>query len=780
INMALGDAVDMMRGAPDTQVSIFVMREGWESPRRFVLTRANIRVKSVKSRSLSGGIGLVHIRNFQSTTFNELTSALETLSQRAPRRQLKGLILDLRGNPGGLLDQAIKISDLFISEGSLVKTVGYGARVQEPKNATRQGTRENLPVVVLVDRSSASASEIVAGALRNHQRALVIGQQTFGKGSVQLIFDNADESALKLTIAQYLTPGDISIQSVGITPHIKTIPVMIGEEETDLFRSRTLRGGESRLPEHLIAADQNLAPNQRPLFELTFLEDLKLRERKRDAPNELIVDFEIDFARRVLVKTRRHHFRALSAAAEQVIGEEERTQEQKIAALLAERDVQWPGTPSQRGKGRAEISVTLDPPKGEVVAGETLSVRVDVKNQSQVPLAGLYALSESKSPVFDGHEFLFGEVPVGESRSWTTKVKVWPNAISRRDAVTLAFKGRGAIEIPSTSLSLAVKALPRPQLKLRYWLDDRKLGDGDGLLSPGEEVELVAVVRNEGPGVGLELVGTLSAEAKGEARGVFIKQGRIQPAEGTFAVGQEAEMRFRFQVKEGFEGRESTLFLNVIDAKLRDITRERVVLPLKQRPLLGRAGQLRATAGSVPLQSIPNATASVFEARAIAQVEGCLPSEGDQSTCQWYRVRSENGAFGWVPAREGIALSPMTTAQPPAGEQRFSISSPQIEFINREAIPAEAPEETINLQGIARATRPLKDLMIYVNNQKVFFIKGDGSSSLAFNTTVPLEAGENRVSIYARQDEEISGREVIIVHRPDDEKSAARSRRMRH
>ena len=126
-------------------------------------------------------------------------------------------MLDLRGNPGGLLEQAVRVADRFVASGPLVTTVGYGAKVRQPKMATRDGTEKTLPIVVLVDETSASASEIVAGALKNHNRALIVGQRTFGKGSVQVIYDNQDDSALKLTIAQYLTPGDESIQSVGIT-----------------------------------------------------------------------------------------------------------------------------------------------------------------------------------------------------------------------------------------------------------------------------------------------------------------------------------------------------------------------------------------------------------------------------------------------------------------------------------------------------------------------------------------------------------------------------------
>ena len=158
---------------------------------------------SVFSRRLKNGLGLIRIDHFQSSTHDELKGALRKLKRG--RTPLKGIILDLRGNPGGLLNQAVKVADQFIVSGPVVTTVGYGEKMRQPKMATRTSTEERLSIAVLIDGSSASASEIVAGALKNHDRAVVIGQQSFGKGSVQVIYDNLDDSALKLTIAQYLT-----------------------------------------------------------------------------------------------------------------------------------------------------------------------------------------------------------------------------------------------------------------------------------------------------------------------------------------------------------------------------------------------------------------------------------------------------------------------------------------------------------------------------------------------------------------------------------------------
>ena len=248
ISMTTDETVDLLRGEPDTPAVIWVARKNWSSPRKFVVPRAEISVDSVNHWLLSGGIGVIRIEQFQSSTHAELVRAHRKL-KRLAKGKLAGLVLDLRGNPGGLLEQAVRVADRFVASGPLVTTVGYGAKVRQPKMATRDGTDKTLPMVVLVDEASASASEIVAGALKNHNRALIVGRRTFGKGTVQVIYDNQDESALKLTIAQYLTPGDESIQSVGIVPDIRVDPLRVDPKSIDLDVQAV--AGEGQLPHHL-------------------------------------------------------------------------------------------------------------------------------------------------------------------------------------------------------------------------------------------------------------------------------------------------------------------------------------------------------------------------------------------------------------------------------------------------------------------------------------------------------------------------------------------------
>jgi carboxyl-terminal processing protease len=208
------EAVDLMRGEPGSTLIIGVRREGVDDPIEFSLVREIIKVKSVRSLLLGQGILYSRIASFQENTAEDL------LQEIKKAQQLRGLVLDLRDNPGGLLDQAVRVCDMFIESGLIVSTVGRDKSRIEREFATKRGTLPPIPMVVLVNGGSASASEIVAGALQDHERALIMGTTTFGKGSVQTLISLPDGSGLKLTVARYYTPKDRSIQAKGITPDI--------------------------------------------------------------------------------------------------------------------------------------------------------------------------------------------------------------------------------------------------------------------------------------------------------------------------------------------------------------------------------------------------------------------------------------------------------------------------------------------------------------------------------------------------------------------------------
>jgi carboxyl-terminal processing protease len=246
-DMTLVDAVKKMRGPKETKVTLTLKRENQAELFDVTLTREIIKIQSVKPKMLEKGYGYVRLTQFQERTDDDLERALKNLDKEAGG--LQGLVLDLRNDPGGLLTQAVKVSDMFLDSGLIVYTDGRLENQKQKYFAHKPGTWSDFPMVVLVNAGSASASEIVAGALQDHKRALILGTQTFGKGSVQTILPLDDNSALRLTTARYFTPSGRSIQATGIVPDI------VMDQSTVLAKNDKPGTGpmlrEANLPRHL-------------------------------------------------------------------------------------------------------------------------------------------------------------------------------------------------------------------------------------------------------------------------------------------------------------------------------------------------------------------------------------------------------------------------------------------------------------------------------------------------------------------------------------------------
>jgi carboxyl-terminal processing protease len=263
----LRDAVKRMRGPKGTDVNVTIIREGEPKPLDFDLVRDVIPIHSVKATTLSPGYGYVWVTHFRENTYDDLVDALDKLeSGDAP---LKGLVLDMRDNPGGVLDQAIRISDLFLDKGIIMTSKGRLKRHNRTYRANKNDSKpRNYPIVVLINGGSASASEIVAGALQDQKRALIIGTTSFGKGSVQAIENLRDGYALKLTIARYYTPNGRSIQAKGVEPDIVVQHSILNEETDDqnrLFKEKDLANHLNAEPGDKTQKQKSgPAPNQDP------------------------------------------------------------------------------------------------------------------------------------------------------------------------------------------------------------------------------------------------------------------------------------------------------------------------------------------------------------------------------------------------------------------------------------------------------------------------------------------------------------------------------------
>jgi carboxyl-terminal processing protease len=754
VNMALSDAVDMLRGPPNTKVDIMIMREGWTKARKFTLTRANIKVDSVSYSLLPGRVGVVRLRNFQNTTQDELKAALTAMRKQG--KGIRGLIMDLRGNPGGLLDQAIKVADMFIDSGPIVTTVGYGDKLREPKMATRAGTEEPYPLVVLTDPSSASASEIVAGALKNHERAVLIGQQTFGKGSVQVIYDNKDDSALKLTIAQYLTPGDISIQSVGITPDILTKAVDLASDDVDFYRGEEVKGKEVDLPEHLDNETSRISASQKPQYTIRHLQDAAIAKQIEDNPNDIIVDFEISLAHDLILQTTRSQRDGMIQDAKQMIEGRITQEQQKIEAALKEKGIDWSGTVASTGKPVADVKITTNHEGNVLEAGDEVEVETTVTNTGDGPFAQLRAISRSDDEFFDGRELLFGDIPPGQSRTWKMKIQVPKYALTRRDPVKLEFKDRDGKAPAPAQFKVEVHQLQRPRFAFTYKLDD-SAGNGDGVLQRGESGALVVDVQNVGEGQSFSTLGTLRNPDGDEERGIFIERGRQDL--GVLKPGERKELRFEFKVKEQLKSDRVPITVNVLDSDLRELTSEKYTLRVAgdAQAVTAKNAKLTPKSGNeVRLRSSP-----VDDAPTLALADAQVYADGTLDG--WYRIPLGAHSYAWLPEGEVQAADAPVAANQ---TRPAPFKGPPVITLSQRGVDVETQQDALTLNGEALSAEGVKDLLIFVNNRKVFFkANHDDKAHMRFSARVPLESGVNRITVVAREDEDLSSRETLIVNR---------------
>lgn len=254
-DMGLDEAVKLMRGKVGTEIKLSIMRDSHDKPLIITLKRAIIKVKSVKFRLLEKDYAYIRVSGFQSRTAEQLKKALKSLRKENSGQVLKGLVLDLRNNPGGLLNGSVDVTDIFLNQGLIVYTQGRIKDSELKFSATHGDALNGAPIVVLVNNGSASASEIVAGALQDHKRAVIMGSDTFGKGSVQTIKPITKTTAIKLTTARYYTPSGRSIQAEGIIPDITLANISLTEKEKKSFNQIK----EADLKGHLEQTNQKAA-----------------------------------------------------------------------------------------------------------------------------------------------------------------------------------------------------------------------------------------------------------------------------------------------------------------------------------------------------------------------------------------------------------------------------------------------------------------------------------------------------------------------------------------
>jgi carboxyl-terminal processing protease len=769
-NLTSNEAVDRMRGDPKTGVTLWIERKGEPNLMRFDLVRDIIRVSQVEHKILDKGVGYIKVKQFSKGIAEDVSDALKEMSGKGAT----SWILDLRGNPGGLLEEAVKLSDVFVDSGTIVATVS--GRDREARRAEAGIGDTSSSLAVLVNGNSASASEIVAGALKNLDRAAIIGTRTFGKGTVQELYDNDDRSKLKLTIAQYLTPGDRSIQNVGIVPDIVLQRMYVPEKNdapTDYIRllapSRSY--GEKDLDSHLVSTYAK--DTDKPSYEVSYLVERKKKPATGEQPappteededaddaDEIVEDFEMKFARDVVSSVNVSTRPKLVAAAAKIVQKVRADEEKKLVAELTKINVDWAAAP--QNEPAANLEVSLSTPSKNLKAGEVVSVTATVKNTGAGTAYRVLSRIQGDDPVFEDTELPIGKVGPGETKTFTAKVQVPKDALDRVDRLGLEVKASHNTTSRVNPTEVRIEAAPRPVFAYAYQLVDE--GNGDGLVQRGEKYRLVVQVKNTGTGSTSADGGWTALLRNATGDGVILAKSRFEGKDFPLAPNAVKEIEFPLATDATLKSNEMIVELMAYDSQLDVETRQK--LTFKVQPSITGA----PTRGDVTAKS-----AAVIRSGAS---EDAL-QVGTTTKGASYQVIATFGPYTKVrldkAGKVGFIAS-STLSSGGGGSSGYSQtwnSTPPV--IALAAKNLETTAETYRLAGTANDETHVEDVYIYVSNsrakidsRKVFYRSNRGNKderTLDFATDLPLWPGSNLITVVARSNADVKSVKSMYVYR---------------
>ena len=768
-NMTSNEAVDRMRGKPNTPVTLWIERKGEPNMLKFDLVRDVIRVSQVEYKLLDKGVGYIKVKQFSKGISSDVADALKEMSGKGAN----SWILDLRYNPGGLLEEAVQLSDLFVDSGTVVTTVS--GRDREARRAERGFGDTTSSLAVLVNGGSASASEIVAGALKNLDRAVIIGTRTFGKGSVQELYDNEDRSKLKLTIAQYLTPGDRSIQNLGIVPDIQLQRMYIPDKNdapTDFVRmlAPTHTYGEKDLDAHLVSTYAK--DGDKPAYEVPFLVERKKTPAvgeepattppdDEDDPNEddIVEDWEMRFAKDVVSGVNASTRPKLLAGATKVVAKYRGEEEKKLIAALGGIGVDWTVPAAQQAENaNLDIQITTSP-AGKIVAGQDLAVTATVKNTGTGTAWRVLPRLQADDTVFQDVELPIGKVGPGETKTFTAKVKVPADALDRVDRLGVEVRELRNAPNHVAASEVKVEALPRPVFAYSWQLVDD--GNGDGLVQRGEKYKLQVSVKNTGQGPTQEAT-VLLRNATGD--GVVLDKSRVE-FKDAIAPGQTKELEFPLATDATLKADEVVLELmaydNNLDVQASDKLHFKVSPGIKVEPAHGEV----TTKQAVTIRSGASDEASIVGSATKGASYTAIGTFGPYT-----KVKLSQGGtkVGFIPSSTLTAGGSGSSAFVP-----YWNSTPPTIALTAKSL--ETTAETYKLQGTVSDESHVEDVYIFVANQgakidnrKVFYRSNRGGKdgkAMDFATDLPLWPGSNMVTIVARENSDVRSVKTLYLYR---------------
>jgi carboxyl-terminal processing protease len=772
-NLTSNEAVDRMRGDPRTGVTLWVERKGNEGLMRFDLIRDIIRVTQVEHKLLDRSVGYIRVKQFSKGITSDVAEAMRQLSGQGAT----SWILDLRYNPGGLLEESIQLSDLFVDSGTVVTTVS--GRDREARRAEHGFGDTTSPLAVLVNGGSASASEIVAGALKNLDRAVIIGTRTFGKGTVQELYDNEDRSKLKLTIAQYLTPGDRSIQNLGIVPDIALQRMYVpakNDSHEDFVRllPPTRTYGEKDLDATLVSSYAK--DIDKPAHEVPFLVERKKPATgeaqaaapppidDEDAPDddEIVEDFEMRFAKQVVASVAAANRPRLVAAAAKVVAKVRAEEEKKLIAAMQAIGVDWSPAPAAQAEA-ASLEVTLTTsPSGVVKAGDVVSVTATVKNHGAGAAWRVLPRIHTDDHVFDDAELPIGKVGPGETKTYTARLKVPRDALDRVDRLGLEVKEARNAPVKIVPAVLQVEAAPRPIFAYAYQLIDE--GNGDGLVQRGEKYRLLVQLRNTGAGPTQEAT-VLLRNATGD--GVLLNKSRHELKDkDSLAPGQVKELEFPLATDATLRGDELIVELMAYDAALDVSSSEKLrfkVLPAL--PATRAPSEVTVKAASTMIRAGASQDTTIVGTAARG---ASYPALGTYGTFTKVKLTPGGTKVGFIPSEALAAGGSGSGSYQPVWN-----STPPVISLTTKALETTADRYT--LAGSITDEQKVEDVYIFVSNRqskiesrKVFYRSNRGGKdarSMAFSSDLPVWPGSNMITVVARANAEVKSVKTMYVYR---------------
>jgi carboxyl-terminal processing protease len=803
-NMTLNEAVDRLRGDPDTTVDVYVERDSQPGVRKFTITRAFIHPPSIDppARVLAtpaapgqppAKVGYFHMQHFSANSAGDLAEALALFE----KEKVKGIIMDLRGDPGGLYEQAQRVADAFIKSGTLVSMVGVGGAQRKDETASDSGHEPTVPVAVLVNQNSASASEIVAGAMKNLDRGVVIGEGTFGKGSVQVLFDipspvpfgdksDDDKLGLKLTTAQYLTPGDISIQGVGVIPDIEADPLLVqkdGERSWIRLQPSAHKRREADYDYHL--ENPSARHGEKPLEEVSYLfvptanEKARAHDRgdddeevdpdaadddQEDVDADTKTDFLMEFARDLLVQAKSSKRRDLVASSKAFLEKVRAAEDKKVSAALEKLGVDWSQGPAAGPAPQLQLTLQAvggqDGKDGKLAAGTVAKIRGVVKNVGSVPAYRVRAVLESDNALFDENEMVFGKIGPGESKSYDLSVKIPGSTYTRTDEIKATLSSqRGAQKASGADLLVNIEGKARPLFAYTYQtIDDQKGANHDGQVQRGEGVRLLVTVKNLGQGRAIHTEAVLRNGTGQE--GIMISAGRFDAKD--LGPGESKTFSFVYEVGTEFKGDEYQLELAVGDTVLGESVTDKIkirVAPPGPAPEVATGTATIAREGA-PLRETANDGALVV---------GHAPKGAT------FKVSGKLGAFTRLDLDSNrsafVATADLSSGGAVHGTlvPAWQVTPPVLTV----TAPTVAVGDTVHLKGHATDEHLVRDIFVRVWNRnakipvkKVFYqpnrLSGD-RTKMDFDTDIPLWPGSNLVQVFARESNEVQSMQTVVV-----------------